>query len=253
MTLHTDISGSGRDVVLLHGFTQTGRSWRSIAQPLSAGHRVTTVDAPGHGESSEVLLDLPRAADAVADACGGAVYVGYSMGARLALHLAVRHPQLVHGLVLLGATPGILDASERMARRASDVVLAKRIEAIGVPVFIEEWLQNPLFAGLPVDAVDRADRARNTAAGLASSLRLAGTGAQEPLWDRLAELNMPVLVLAGSADHKFTAIGRQMAEAIGDNARFEQIEGAGHSAHLEQPEAFVTVVAAWLRTLPPQP
>ncbi len=236
----------GQHLVLIHGFTQTSKSWRRITEALSDGHRVDAVDAPGHGAAATQRFSLPQGAEAIADAGGPAVYIGYSMGARFALHVALQRPEVVAGLVLLSGTPGIADETERAARRASDEALATRLESIGTAAFIEQWLQNPLFATLPYDEAERADRCTNTAAGLASSLRLAGTGTQLPLWDRFSGLTMPVLVVAGALDDKFTEIGRAMARRIGRSAQFESIADAGHSAHLERPDEFLDIVRPWL-------
>ena len=168
------------------------------------------------------------------------------MGGRLALHLALARPDLVQGLVLIGATAGIEDQPERAARRAADEQLAAELERDGVALFLERWLAQPLFASLPPEAAGLDDRLRNTAAGLASSLRLAGTGTQQPLWDQLAELSMPVLVVAGERDDKFSAVGSRIAEAIGPNATFALVPGAGHACHLEQPDEFLRVLRGWL-------
>jgi 2-succinyl-6-hydroxy-2,4-cyclohexadiene-1-carboxylate synthase len=240
-------------VALVHGFTQTGRSWSAIADELAGEREVLLVDAPGHGESSGVEADLLHGANLLAEAVGRAVYVGYSMGGRLCLHLALARPDLVVGLVLVGATAGIDDEQERAARRAADAQLAADLERDGVDAFLDQWLANPMFAGLTREAAQVDDRRRNTVAGLASSLRLAGAGTQEPSWDRLSVLTMPVLVLAGDDDAKFAALGRRLAEGIGVNASFAVVAGAGHTAHLEQPAAFLALLRPWLRSAaPPQ-
>jgi 2-succinyl-6-hydroxy-2,4-cyclohexadiene-1-carboxylate synthase len=245
-TLHRETVGSGPRLVLVHGFTQTGRSWRVLTADLARDHEVVLVDAPGHGGSSAVRAGLADGAAALGEAGGPAVYVGYSMGGRLALHLALARPDLVHGLVLLGAHPGLEDAAQRATRRRADEALAAEVETLGVDAFLTRWLAGPLFDRLAADATGIEDRRRNTSAGLASSLRLAGTGGQAPLWDRLSELTMPVLVLAGADDEKFTGVGRRMAASIGSNATFATVPGAGHAVHLEQPEAVLALVRGWL-------
>lgn len=246
MRLHAERTGAGAPrLVLMHGFTQTGRSWATITADLAQDHEVVTVDAPGHGRSGAVDADLPTAAALLGAAGGRAVYAGYSMGGRLALHLAVAEPELVQGLVLLGVTAGIDDPPERAARRAADEALADDIERGGVDAFLVRWLAGPLFAGLAPEAAELDDRRTNTAAGLAMSLRRCGTGTQEPLWDRLSALTMPVLVLAGEHDTKFTALGHRLAEPLA-RGTFAAIPGAGHAAHLEQPEAFLGVLRPWL-------
>ena len=244
--LHTERAGSGPRLVLVHGFTQTGRSWGRVAGDLAADHEVVRVDAPGHGRSAAVRATLPEGGALVAEAGGPGTYVGYSMGGRLCLHAAVARPDAVAGLVLLGATGGIDEPPERQARRDADEVLALRLEADGLDAFLEGWLQLPLFAGLPADAAGLDDRRENTVEGLASSLRLAGTGTQEPLWDRLASLAMPVLVLAGERDTKFAALAERLTASIGVNATRALVPGAGHAAHLERPDAFLAIVRPWL-------
>jgi 2-succinyl-6-hydroxy-2,4-cyclohexadiene-1-carboxylate synthase len=236
---------SGPRIVFVHGFTQTGRSWLPVVEPLTAeGWRVLLPDAPGHGGSTGVEADLPTSAALLGEACGHGVYVGYSMGGRLCLHLALAHPELVTRLVLVGATAGIPDAAERAARRAADEALATTIERDGVAAFLDRWLAGPLFATLPRERAGLEDRLTNTAADLAASLRLAGTGAQADLWPRLGELAMPVTVVAGELDTRFAAIGGHMAAAIGANATFVLVPHAGHAAHLEQPAAFAEVLRA---------
>lgn len=246
--LHVEALGSGPPLVLLHGFTQAGASMRPLAEALSAARTVLLPDLPGHGDSSNVSATLYEAADLLAGACGPASWFGYSMGGRHALHVAVRHPEVVQRLAVLGATAGITDPAARRARRARDGDLATRIEKIGVPAFLDEWLAQPLFARLPDDPADRAIRLRNTPAGLATSLRLAGTGAQEPLDTPLGALDAPVLAMAGELDEKFRAEADRIAAAVGSNAAVAAVPGAGHAAHAERPADVLALLRSWLES-----
>lgn len=246
--LHRVVEGAeGRRVVLVHGFTQTLRSWDEVAAALvSRGRQVVRVDLPGHGGSSEVRLGFDEAAVAVGDAGGSAAYVGYSLGGRLCLRLALDRPDLVSALVLIGASPGLADGEERAARRQADEVLAGEIEALGTEAFLDRWLAQPLFAGLRPPAADLAARRANRADALAAALRLLGVGVQQPVWDRLAELTVPTLVLAGEDDARFAALGRRMAAAMGQAARAATVGGAGHAAHLQRPGEVVELVDGFL-------
>lgn len=246
MGLAVERSGSGPRVVLLHGFTQTSRSWSGVAPRLAHRYEVLSVDAPGHGASAELDADLWGAGDLLVEAGGAATYVGYSMGARIALHAALAHPESVRRLVLIGATPGMRSDAERSARRAGDEELAAFLEREGLEAFLERWLANPLFAHLDRSAALVDDRLRNTVEGLARSLRHTGTGQQDDLWPRLADLQMPVLLVAGSLDTKFASIAGQMASAIGPNAERVLIPSAGHAVHLERPAEFAEVLLRWL-------
>jgi 2-succinyl-6-hydroxy-2,4-cyclohexadiene-1-carboxylate synthase len=167
--------------------------------------------------------------------------VGYSLGARWALAVALARPEVVRSLVLLGGTAGFEGAAERARRRQEDEARAAHLEAVGVERFVDEWVALPLFAGIPPE--HRCDEARrsNTVAGLASSLRLAGQGAVAPMWDRLGAVRAPTLVLAGERDERYAALGLRLAEALPD-ARFATVPGTGHAAHLERPAAFLDVV-----------
>jgi len=245
--LHAETEGAGPRVVLVHGFTQTGASWRPVADRLVGSYEVVRVDAPGHGRSADVTAGLVEGARLLGEVGGPSAYVGYSMGGRLALQLAVTEPERVERLVLLGATAGIDDPGERVARRSADEALAAGLERDGLDAFLSRWLALPLFAGLRREAAGLEDRRANTVAGLASSLRVAGTGTMDPpLWDRLGRLAMPVLVLAGEHDARFAALGRRLAEAVGANAAFAVVPGAGHAAHLERPDAFLALVEPFL-------
>ena len=234
----------GRQVTFLHGFTQTSDSWLPVLGQLS-GVRATLIDAPGHGTNSVEEGNLWDTAAAVADEMPRGVLVGYSMGARMALHVALVRPAQVTALVLVSGTPGIEDATERAARRESDDTLADRIELLGTRAFVDEWLANPMFAGLDEASARRDDRYTNPSAGLAGSLRLAGTGTQDDLWPRLAELQCPVLVVTGSLDAKFTDIGARMARTI-PHAEHAVLAGAGHTVHLEATTEFCRVLSGWL-------
>lgn len=226
-------------LVLLHGFTQTRQSWRRTVAALGGRHRALAPDLPGHGQAASRPPSF-AACSAYVRALGGERFAlcGYSMGGRIALHAALVLGPQVERLVLVGASPGIADPAEREARRVADAALAERIESIGVEAFAREWGALPLFAGQPerVAAAAHADRLRNTAPGLAAALRGLGTGTMEPLWDRLGELTCAVTLGVGERDEKFRAIAERMATAIPD-ARVVVIPGAGHAAHLENPDA----------------
>jgi len=241
-------------VVLVHGFTQTARSWDDVAARLEAqgGYDVVRVELPGHGAASDRRLDFVDAAHAIGDEGGAGVYAGYSMGGRLCLRLALDRPEVVRALVLFGASPGLEDADDRTARRRSDARLAGDLESGGIREFLDRWLAQPLFETMAATAsghaagrrADLAARRTNSPAGLAYALRTLGTGSQDPLWDRLPELAMPVTMVAGESDPKFRAIAERMAAAIGPVARTAWVSGAGHAVILDQPDACADLIAA---------
>ena len=229
-------------VVALHGFAGTGRSWDAVGGDLVAP------DLPGHGTAAAARpAGFAACVDAVlAAAPPRFVLAGYSMGGRIALHVALRAPERVERLVLISATAGIEDAGERAARRRADEALAGEVEAGTIEAFAERWMALPLFAGDPPEARRRwrEDILRNEPAGLAASLRGAGTGAMAPLWDRLEELPMPATVLAGERDAKFRALGGRLVAGLPAAEPLVVVPGAGHGLPREAPAA----LAPYLRT-----
>ncbi len=242
-------AGQGPRLVFLHGFTHTAQSWTHIAGSLATeGYEAVLVDLPGHGRSAPVRADLRSGADLLAT-FGPAIYIGYSLGGRFALQTAFTHPTQVRALAVIGATPGIDDEAERAARRAADEHLARHIEDVGVAAFLPQWTAQALFGGHRLTDDDRDARLTNTVDGLASSLRLAGTGSQLSTWQRLAELTMPVLAMSGEEDAKFAAVARQIAGGV-RQGRYVAIHGAAHAAHLQRPELVRSALSDWLRSLP---
>jgi 2-succinyl-6-hydroxy-2,4-cyclohexadiene-1-carboxylate synthase len=260
VVLNVDVAGQGPPVVLLHGFTGSARSWGGLVEVLSPEFTTLAMDIVGHGlsDSPESLQHyrMPQVVDDLVQLLHVAGYeraawLGYSMGGRTALQVAARRPEAVSALVVESGSPGLPTAGERESRVASDEELAQRLERDGVEPFIDYWQSIPLFASqaaLPRDVwnAQRAARLRNSVQGLASSLRGMGTGSQESLHGRLADLRMPVLLIAGSLDIRYAEIAAQMAHVLPD-ATMQVIENAGHAAHLEQPDRFNALVLDFLR------
>lgn len=260
LNYHVVEYGAGPEaVVLLHGFTGSSASWDAIAAQLAARYHVLAPDLPGHG-ATDAPTDPTRyrieqaTADLIAllDARGiaSAHWVGYSMGARLALHVALTHPQRAVTLTLESGSPGLATQAEREARVAADAALANRIENDGVQAFVAFWESLPLFASQSAltDAVRltlRAARLRNSPVGLANSLRGMGTGAQPSGWDALAAFDRPTHLIVGALDAKFVDIAARMQKRL-PQAVTTVVPAAGHAVHLEQPGAFLAALFAGL-------
>ena len=201
---------------------------------MKAEYTSQCLDAPGHGTNLDGERSLPQCADDIAAVVQPGILVGYSMGARMALHVALQHPKMVSQLVLISGTPGLSTEAERTARRNSDNDLADRIEQIGTSAFIDEWLALPIFAGLTDSTNQKDSRLRNSAKGLADSLRFAGTGTQESQWSHLHKLSMPVHLIVGETDAKFTAIANDMQPLL-QSGHVTVVPKVGHTVHLENP------------------
>ncbi len=248
-------AGAGAPLMLLHGFTGCAQSWAHVEPALAGRFKLIMPDLLGHGRTDSpadaARYRMERCVDdliAILDRLGvdRINLLGYSMGGRVALAAAIQHPERVASLILESASPGLAALEERNSRAASDNDLADFIEREGIEAFAARWGRMPLFSSqerLPetVRARLHSQRLLNNPTGLANSLRGLGTGVQTPLWERLGELRIPCLSIAGELDAKFVAIARRMAAAI-PGAGLAIVEGAGHTVHLEQPEAFERLV-----------
>jgi len=232
-------------LVLLHGFTHTGSSWRRVAAALGERYRPLAPDLRGHGSASAARPVSLTAVLGDLDATAPPRFTlgGYSMGGRIALHAALAHPERVARLILIGASPGLATAAERTERVAADAALAAEIEESAIEDFGRRWARTPVLAGLPAVVADevRSDRMRCTPAGLAAALRGLGTGTLPSLWDRLGELSLPVTLVVGERDEKFRAIASLMAGEL-PAADVAVVAGAGHAVHLEAPEVVAELV-----------
>jgi 2-succinyl-6-hydroxy-2,4-cyclohexadiene-1-carboxylate synthase len=256
--------GSGAPLVLLHGFTGAASLWEALAATLAARHRVVAVDLLGHGASDaprdawrygmpHTVADLAALLDALH--LPRTAVLGYSLGGRVALGLALQHPERVSALVLESSSPGLADPVERAARRAADATLAARLEQDGLATFVDEWMAQPLFAsqarlGPAQRAAARALRLSNRVEGLAGSLRGLGSGSQPSYWPRLRTLPMPVLLLAGAHDAKFTAIAQEM-QARMPHAALRVVPDAGHAVHVERADQYAGLVESFLESVLP--
>ena len=247
-------------MLFLHGFMGRAGDWRGISTGLNERLFRVAVDLPGHGASLGMPPDrytMGGAARSVLEVLDGAgveqsTVVGYSMGGRLALYLALRHPDRCAGLFLESASPGLKDTGERAARRRADEEKAARLEAGDLRGFLQAWYGQPLFASLArdEDLLRRTieDKTRNDPAELAKSLRGMGTGSQPPLWEELPGLRVPALAVAGGLDEKFVGISRRMA-SLDASMRAAVVPGAGHNVHTEAPGAYLSLLESFLSVI----
>jgi 2-succinyl-6-hydroxy-2,4-cyclohexadiene-1-carboxylate synthase len=235
-------------VVLLHGFAGTRHSWDLVADRLDAErYRPLALDLRGHGDARDArpITFAACVADVAAAAPERFALCGYSLGGRVALHVALGHPERVSRLVLVATTAGIEDPVLRAERRRADERLAAETEAASIEAFAERWMRRPLFAGTPPWPARhwRADLLRNDPAALAAVLRGLGAGTMAPLWGRLRELDgIPATIVAGERDGRYTAIGRRLAAAL-PGARLIVVPGAGHGLPREAPQAVAAAIA----------
>jgi len=258
--LHFDVCGSGAPLIALHGFTGTGRDFAPLAASLRRQAMTVMPDLLGHGQSdAPAEPDRYRLEQAVRDVLavanglglGSFDLLGYSMGGRIAMRVALAAPERVHRLVLESASPGIRDPEERRRRQAADEDLARSIERDGLPAFVERWLGQDLFRSLrqlPARRYEalRQEKLGQRPEGLAASLRGGGAGVDPDVWSALGAIRQRVLLIGGMEDQKYLGILQQMADALPD-ARLVRVPRVGHTVHLERPRLFADYVGEFLR------
>lgn len=248
--------GSGEVLILLHGFTGSSLTWEKYITKWRESYQVITIDLPGHGKSfakpqktmSELSKDLARIFKFLH--IKQAHLLGYSMGGRVALSFAMEYPELVHSLILESASPGITDVTERKVRQEADIALAERIKTDGIEEFVNYWEDIELFASQKrldehVQETIRQERLSHTELGLANSLLSTGTGVQPSWWDRLVEIDYPVLLIVGSLDKKFVELNEKMVKLI-SIAEIITVLDAGHAVHVEKVDKFAMIVSKFI-------
>jgi 2-succinyl-6-hydroxy-2,4-cyclohexadiene-1-carboxylate synthase len=258
--MHAAVTGTGDPVVLVHGFAGSSESWGApLLEHLGETCQVVAVDLLGHGKSDgatdparysaqEIVRDLVEVLDALS--LGRAAWIGYSMGGRAALALAVEQRDRVTRMVLEGAAPGLEAAEEREARKARDDGVARLLLDGGIEAFAEHWRKLPVFASrrrlAPAIRADIKRRLQeNNAAALAACLRGFGRGAQPSYWSDLGSLEIPVTLIVGDEDQPSRDVAVRMAEVI-PQAVLTIVGEAGHTVHLEHPAAWLEAVRAAL-------
>ncbi len=250
--------GQGAPILMLHGFTGSSESWSEIINFFSDARRLIAIDLPGHGKTRNE--NLPHTFESIASDIVTIIerldlkpvdLIGYSMGGRLALFLALQYPEKFRSLILESASPGLATAVERAERITQDQKLIHLLETEPIEIFVDHWQSIPLFTSqtqLSSQKFEqqRQQRLNNSPHQLANSLRWMGTGRQPSLWSRLEELSLPTLLLAGALDKKYVAINERMLAKIPD-ARLHIFPSAGHNIHFEQPQAFMERVELFLK------
>ncbi len=257
---HVEMIGVGEPIVFLHGFTGCTENWKEVIAKLDGRFQCILIDIIGHGKTdSPINQDDYRFLQVRDDvillleelSVGMTNLVGYSMGGRLALSLALDFPTRFNRVVLESSSPGLETVSERMTRQKSDEELANKIMKEGIESFVDYWENIPLFASQKQLSKEKQkylhkQRSQNNPVGLANSLRGMGTGSQPSYWGRLSDMINPTLLICGELDQKFCRIAEKMTKSM-KHSVVKKINVAGHAIHMEQPEKFGKIISVFLQ------
>jgi 2-succinyl-6-hydroxy-2,4-cyclohexadiene-1-carboxylate synthase len=262
VTYQLEVCGEGFPLLMLHGFTGRGANWAPFCKDIGRSSQLIMPDIIGHGftrvtdsEYTNQHYQIESVANdmiAIIDHLGyeKVDLLGYSMGGRLALAIAVQYPGRIRNLILESASPGLPTLEERTQRVEADESLANFILNNGVESFVDYWETIPLFKSqdsLPVDVKKsiRQQKLMNDPLELSMSLRGMGTGAQPSYWENLSQVQTKVLLIVGELDNKFCKMAEEMKKKL-KNGQIYRVEQAGHAIHVEQPEKFGTIVREFL-------
>ncbi|WP_035415682.1 2-succinyl-6-hydroxy-2,4-cyclohexadiene-1-carboxylate synthase [Ferrimonas kyonanensis] len=253
MQLHTECHGSPDNpaLVLLHGFLGSGEDWLPLIADLAQHYYCITLDLPGHGRSRDCaltevpgFLPLCRAIEASLNRLGVHRYhlLGYSLGGRVALHLAQHCPQKLLSLLLESAHPGLACTEARQQRLQADGHWHRRLTQAPIQDFLTHWYQQPVFASLSASARATMIQARshNHGPNLGACYLSTSLGHQQDLRPLLASLSLPVHYLCGQQDAKFLSLGQQLLQQ-GWITELHPMPG-GHNVHAANHDAFLDTI-----------
>lgn len=249
-----------KTILFIHGFTGSSKDWQNIIPQIDESFSRVAIDLVGHGQSSSpeeisfykiesITQQLKKVLEKLK--IDKVIFAGYSMGGRVALSFTEAYPQLLHSLILESATAGIETETERKTRFESDGTLAKKIINDGIENFVEYWMNLPIFESqknLPIEKINqiKKNKLSNNPIGLSNSLLGFSTGIMPTLWNNLADLKIPTLLLSGQLDSKYVNINQKMNKLI-KFSEFQIVKNAGHNIHLEKPSEFIIFVNRFLR------
>lgn len=242
-------------ILFLHGFLGSSADFRPLLQELSDSFYCLAVNLPGHGGTPAANYDIPSTARSLLAAIAQLGVeqplglVGYSLGGRIALYLALHYPACWTKVVLESASAGLATPAARQERQQRDLAIARQLRQpdLDFTQFIHHWYQQPVFQGMtshPQFPALVAQRLQNNPQALARSLELAGLGSQPYLGDLLTTNQLPMLLLVGALDQKLIAINQTMAASC-PAAELFMMPGCSHNVHWQQPQLWCQVVRSW--------
>ncbi len=254
--------GEGVVQVLLHGFAGSVLSWQEVAWQTesfacwesSTGKEsgpLVAVALPGHHPDAPVGEGFEDNVDWLAktirmDGISRCHLIGYSMGARLALGIAARHPGIISALTLIGVHPGLTSTTERADRVIADARWAEILRKLGVTAFVDAWEKLPLFASqscLAPQVLEQQRRIRlaHDPNRLADAMERCGL-ARMPVYQAVfSRLKVPVQLVVGELDQKFVAIAKSIIKE-NSNVVFSSVAGVGHNVVLEAPGSIASLL-----------
>ena len=252
INLHQQTFGTGKSIVLVHGWAMHSGIWHDFAMQLAQHYQVTCIDLPGHGHSDNLdNFTLEQVADALVDAVADkqSCWLGWSLGATVVMEIAKRYPERVNSLILLAGNPHFTCTEQWPGMKVDLLEAFSEQLTLDAPATLLRFLslqvaQLPdykvLLKNIKTAIMARATPNLDTLQGGLTILK------QADLRPALAAAQMPILLLLGTRD---TLVPIAVGEAIKDLAPTIQIvviDKAGHVPFLSHPQIILETITQFM-------
>uniref|UniRef100_A0A7N0VBE5 Mandelate racemase/muconate lactonizing enzyme C-terminal domain-containing protein n=2 Tax=Kalanchoe fedtschenkoi TaxID=63787 RepID=A0A7N0VBE5_KALFE len=269
-------AASNNVLIFLHGFLGTSDDWIDIMKVISGSARCISLDIPGHGRTkirnhgTEEWQECSLSMEVITDFLHKLIchvtphkvtLVGYSMGARIGLYMAVKFASKVEGAIVISGSPGLKDEASKKIRRKIDDSRTRSLIGNGLQLFLDNWYAGELWDSLRdhprFKSIVTSRSQHDDISSLAKSLSGLSIGRQQSLWGDLMSCTIPILIIVGEKDTKFRRIAREMLLELGSSTKSEdnemndihqmvEVPGSGHAVHLENPLAVIKEIRQFL-------
>ena len=247
---------SGYPVVFLHGFLGNQKEWLDIIKSLKNKYRIILFDLPGHGGSvfdvnkiDKKIYEFTNTTNTIVNILkklnvNKSMLIGYSMGGRLALNLAIKYPSIFSKVFIESASPGLETEQEILKRKANDEKTAKLIKELNFSEFIDNWYNQKVFEGIKKSLKYedlKNQRLKNDTNNIALALKGLSVANMPCLWNKLSNLKLPLYFIAGKNDEKYCIIGQRMSQ-YSQKISFKIVNNCGHNIHFENREEYLNLL-----------
>ena len=241
-------------LVFLHGFLGDRSQFEFLIDSFSKDYRVVLIDLPGCGVEAEDLsedLSFESLTAELSDFLKGLdlnqpILIGYSLGARLGLYVHLKQNYKFHALFLESLNPGVSDPQQKIMRAEKDQKLSDKILSDSYEDFLSAWYSADLFTDLSKEELMLSALKYNPK-NQALILKNLSPGRMPSMWEDLKIIDVPVCLLTGELDSKFTEFSKQALRFI-PNARHEIVSGAGHNVHLSKSSHYLKLLTKFIQS-----
>jgi pimeloyl-[acyl-carrier protein] methyl ester esterase len=256
-TLYSETFGTGKPIILVHGWAMHSGIWRGFAQQLAQHYQVTCIDLPAHGRSRDAInrVSIPFTLENVSDALVNALpdkpscWLGWSLGATIVLDIAHRYPEWVNSLILLAGNPLFVASNDWLGVKSSV------LDAFAASLNADCQATLLRFLALQVNGLPDSKM-------LLKQLKTAVMECHPPDNDSLqggleilkhtdlravlAQLTIPVSVILGDKDTLVPVAVAEQLQQLSAKLELSILKGAGHVPFLSHPQELLALICHFM-------